>query len=81
MTASLREDGELVLRSGATGDRFRCRGAGAAMWLALRQHDGHCDAAADMLARIWEADPADVRAELRSWAAELWDAGLVRPAA
>jgi hypothetical protein len=51
------------------------------MWMALRQHDGHCEPAADMLARIWGADPANIRADLELWVEELCDAGLMRPAA
>ncbi|MFD3748545.1 PqqD family peptide modification chaperone [Nocardia sp. NPDC058633] len=57
---------------------LRCRPVGTAMWIALRQHDGDVDAAADMLASLWGTEPENVRADLGIWVGEMRDAGLVR---
>ncbi|MEU7281903.1 hypothetical protein AB0A69_24475 [Streptomyces sp. NPDC045431] len=47
------------------------------MWIAICQHDGDRIAAADTLARIWEKDRANMRADVDLWVNELLDAGLL----
>lgn len=74
---SLSEDGHLELFSETASLHLRCSPAGAAMWIALRQHDGDHMAAADTLARVWGKDRANMRADLDLWVDELLDAGLV----
>jgi hypothetical protein len=70
-------DGYLELFSERTGTRFRCGPVGTAMWIALRQHDGNLDAAADMLAELWDRKPENMRADMEVWIDELRDVGLV----
>ena len=72
------EDGHLEFLLGDTGRRIRCGRIGAAVWMALRQHEGQCAAAADMLAELWDIDPVNMRAEVDIWVEEWCDAGLVR---
>jgi hypothetical protein len=77
VTTSVCADGQLELYRAATGRRYRCDGPGTAMWIALRQHGGHCRAAADLLAEVWETDPDTIRTDLLSWADDLIAAGLL----
>lgn len=77
MVASVLADGQLELFLASTGARYRCGRVRAAMWLALLQRDGYCDAAADMLAELWGSDPANLRADLALWVDELCDIGLM----
>lgn len=78
MTAVVLENGYLELYSQHSGVRSRWGPVNAAMWLAIRQHDGHLDAAADLLAALWYVDPQYMRSDLDVWVSELGDAGLVR---
>jgi hypothetical protein len=78
VTVRVLEDGCLELHAAETGTQYRCSRIGAAMWIALRQHDGRCDAAADMLAELWGTDPVNMRADIEVWIAEMCDAGLMR---
>lgn len=71
-------DGQLELRSELTGESLRCHPACTAIWIALRQHDGDCAAAAETLARAWETDVETVRADLDAWVDLLRAAGFVR---
>jgi len=70
-------DGNLELACAVTGERVRCGPAGAAMWIALRQHSGQLDNAAGMLAELWGRDPRHTRAEMAAWARRLCDAGML----
>ncbi|MET7507696.1 PqqD family protein [Streptomyces albidoflavus] len=78
VSVDLCRDGSLELRLD-TADQplsHRCSPVRTAMWIALRQHDGDPAAAARTLARQWGTAPADTRAELDRWVAELREAGL-----
>ncbi|MFF6995242.1 PqqD family protein [Streptomyces sp. NPDC008313] len=78
VTAVVLENGDLELHSLHSGVRISCGPVNTAMWLALRQHDGHLEAAADLLAALWDLDPLYMRSDLDVWVGELGDAGLVR---
>ncbi|MFJ3219863.1 PqqD family protein [Kitasatospora sp. NPDC086801] len=78
VTADILKDGFLELCSTPAGIRYRCGQAEVAMWIALRQHDGQPEVAADMLAKLWGTDPANMRVNFSSWINELRNAGLVR---
>jgi len=77
VTVKLLDNGSLELYSPQTAKRFQCNRVGTAMWIALRQHDGQPGAAAEMLAELWQTDPANTRADLDVWVDELTDAGLL----
>jgi hypothetical protein len=70
-------DGQLEMRSTVTGESLRCHPVCTAIWIALRQHDGDCAAAAATLARAWEADLETVRSDLDAWVELLLAAGFV----
>ncbi|MFF2331298.1 MULTISPECIES: PqqD family protein [unclassified Streptomyces] len=78
VTSRVAEDGSLELLTEADGTSFRCSPVGAAMWIALRQHDGQVGPAAEMLAQLWCTDPDNTRSDMDIWVSELRDAGLVR---
>lgn len=59
-------DGALVLRLG-TARELTYDPVGAAMWIALRRHEGDPRRAARRLAGAWEAQPEDVHAEMQEW--------------
>ncbi|WP_434598629.1 PqqD family protein [Streptomyces sp. A5-4] len=73
-------DGELELLHRATGERFTCGPQGAAMWVALQQHEWRLDATATELSRAWMMDSLRVRVALGRWVEELQIAGLVEEA-
>jgi hypothetical protein len=75
---TLSRNGRLELFRPATGARFRCCPVGAAVWIALCQHQGRPEAAAEMLAEIWQVDPRRTHGDVCFWAVEFSDAGLVR---
>lgn len=62
----------------ASARRYRCGPVGTAMWIALCQHDGDVQRAADALATMWATEPVNARADLDIWVDEMRDAGLVR---
>ncbi len=77
--SSVNADGRLeLLVESATGPaRYQCGPMGAAMWIALRRHDGDSEAAAGVLAALWATDPVNARADLEIWVEEMRDAGLI----
>jgi hypothetical protein len=77
VTAVVLENGDLELHSRHSGVRS-WGPVNTAMWLALRQHDGQLDAAAALLAVLWDVNPLCMRSDLDVWVSELGDAGLVR---
>ena len=78
VTSRVTEDGCLELLTEADGTIYRCSPLAAAMWIALRQHNGQLGPAADMLAGLWSTDPENTRTDMDIWMSELRDAGLVR---
>ncbi|MEV5432948.1 PqqD family protein [Streptomyces sp. NPDC052701] len=78
VTAVVLENGDLELHSQESGVRTCWGPVNTAMWIALRQNDGHLEAAADLLAALWDVDPPCMRSDLEVWANELSDAGLLR---
>ncbi len=68
---------EILAESAAGTVRYRCGPVGAAMWIALRQHEGDPGPAADLLAALWNTAPENARADLDIWVEEMRDAGLM----
>ncbi|MFH8447319.1 PqqD family protein [Streptomyces sp. NPDC018026] len=80
VTAVVLEDGCLELHSQQSEKPIRCAPVNTAMWIAMRQHGGHLDTVADLLADLWDVDPGLVRSDLDLWVSELGNAGLVHDA-
>ncbi|MEU8700233.1 PqqD family protein [Streptomyces sp. NPDC091387] len=78
VTSRVTEDGCLEFLTSPDGPSYRCSPVAAAMWIALRQHNGQLGPAAEMLAELWCTDPENTRTDMDIWVSELRDAGLVR---
>jgi hypothetical protein len=77
LTQRMQASGHLELFCAETGRLVDCEPAATAMWIALNQHNGHLDRAAEMLAALWHADPQDVRDQMTAWAGTLCAIGLL----
>lgn len=77
VTQRLLPNGHLDLFCSETRRQVECEPAAAAMWIALKQNDGELDRAADMLATLWDADPADTREDLIALTGTLCAVGLL----
>jgi hypothetical protein len=75
---AIEESGCLVLAWTDAAVCYQGTCADTARWIALRQTDGDCAAAADRLARAWGTDAACARAELDVWVGEMCRWGLLR---
>lgn len=71
------EYGALWLYNEQTAVEYQCEPAAAAMWLMLIQNAGDSGAAATTLARIWDTEPAYVRAAMELLIEELCAAGML----
>jgi hypothetical protein len=47
------------------------------MWIALKQHNGDVDRAADVLSALWETDTEDTRYDIIALAGSLCSLGLL----
>ncbi|WP_217170929.1 PqqD family protein [Streptomyces sp. AC512_CC834] len=77
VAATVLENGELLLRKSG-GATYTFAPPAAALWIALRQHDGDPVEAANALGDLWDAECVLIRAELEMWIDELRAAELVR---
>ncbi|MBV1855113.1 hypothetical protein [Catellatospora tritici] len=75
--AYIHKDGGLELYSQAHGESLRFDPSGAAVWIALRQGDGRCRNAADVLAESWGTGTAEATVELDRWVSVFCEAGLM----
>ncbi|MFI6072051.1 PqqD family peptide modification chaperone [Actinoplanes sp. NPDC051343] len=79
VTVALRADGTLELLVRHTGRRVVIDEPSAAMWMALRQHNGDVDLAAEALAPHWNRAPDQLRRNLADFVEELCRARLMLP--
>jgi hypothetical protein len=77
LTQRMLPSGHLELICAATGRHIDCEPVATAMWIALTQHNGQLDRAADMLAGVWQANPGKVRDEMTAWAGTLCAIGVL----
>lgn len=77
VTARITVDGRLELCAERPPATFTCGPVGAAMWIALHQHDGDPTVAAETLSAIWGSDPVNLCADFGLWIDELSDRGLL----
>lgn len=77
LTQRMLPTGHLELFCADTGRHVDCEPIATAMWIALNQHNGQLDRAADMLAGVWQANPGDVRDEMIAWAGTLCAIGVL----
>lgn len=79
VSATVAEDGELVLSSAEAGEVWYAPDA-TAIWVALRQHGGDPEAAANRLAEVWEVKPVRVFSWIMDLVWEWCDAGVMKAA-
>lgn len=77
MTVGLDGQGRLVLSYAEGARPYRGNTNDTVMWIALRQCDGDCVAAARTLAGVWEVDEANALADLELWVGEMCARGLL----
>ncbi|MBN9741122.1 MULTISPECIES: hypothetical protein [unclassified Amycolatopsis] len=68
-------DGHLELVSSSR--QVDCEPVAAAMWIALKQHNGDIDSASAVLAELWETDVEDLRYDMIALAGSLCSLGLL----
>ena len=77
VTQRMLPNGHLELSCRATCRQVECEPVAAAMWIALKQHNGDVDRAADVLAALWETEVEDTRYDLIALAGSLCSLGLL----
>ena len=77
VTQRMLPNGHLELSCRATRRQVECEPVAAAMWIALKQHNGDVDRAADVLAALWETDVEDTRYDIIALAGSLCSLGLL----
>jgi hypothetical protein len=80
VTQRMLPDGRLEITCHTTNRRIDCEPAAAAMWIALKQHNGDVDRAATVLSALWETDVEDTRYDLIALAGSLCSMGLLTEA-
>lgn len=77
VTQRMLPNGHLRLSCRSTNRQVECEPAAAAMWIALKQHNGDIDRASAVLAELWETDLADTRYDMLMLAGSLCSLGLL----
>ena len=70
-------DGHLELSVPSAGILLVYTPVATAMWVALCATRWNIDAAARMLAEIWESDAAPIRTNLQDWIVDLFGEGVL----
>jgi hypothetical protein len=77
VTQRMLPTGHLQLTCRATRREVECEPVAAAMWIALKQHNGDVDRASAVLAALWETDVEDTRYDMIALAGSLCSLGLL----
>ncbi|WNV85361.1 hypothetical protein [Umezawaea sp. Da 62-37] len=77
VTQRMLPNGHLRLSCRATNRQVECEPAAAAMWIALKQHNGDIDHASAVLSALWETDLEDTRYDMLMLAGSLCSLGLL----
>lgn len=77
VTQRMLPNGHLRLSCRGTNRQVECEPAAAAMWIALKQHNGDIDRASTVLAALWETDLEDTRYDMLMLAGSLCSLGLL----
>jgi hypothetical protein len=75
---TIMDDGGLVVLSERSGKLYRCNTTAAALWEALRLHDGSPEVAAEDVAHRYHVDVERVAGDLDTLLTALRQADLVR---
>ncbi|MEV7038848.1 hypothetical protein [Amycolatopsis sp. NPDC051061] len=77
VTQRMLPDGHLELICTSTSRQVECEPVAAAMWIALKQHNGDVDGASAVLAALWETDVDGIRYDMIALAGSLCSLGLL----
>ncbi|WIY03031.1 hypothetical protein QRX60_03940 [Amycolatopsis mongoliensis] len=77
VTQRMLPNGHLRLSCRTTSRQIECEPVAAAMWIALKQHNGDIDRASAVLAALWETDVEDTRYDMMLLAGSLCSLGLL----
>ncbi|WAL67947.1 hypothetical protein ORV05_09300 [Amycolatopsis cynarae] len=77
VTQRMLPNGCLQLTCRSTRRQVECEPAAAAMWIALKQHNGDVDRASAVLAALWETDVDQIRQDMIALAGSLCSLGLL----
>ncbi|WP_344860945.1 hypothetical protein [Amycolatopsis ultiminotia] len=78
VTQRMLANGHLELTCRESSRHIECEPVAAAMWIALKQHNGDIDQAAEVLSALWETDPEDTRYDLIALAGSLCSLGMAQ---
>ncbi|WP_406637064.1 hypothetical protein [Amycolatopsis sp. WGS_07] len=76
VTQRMLPHGYLELTS-STSRQVECEPVAAAMWIALKRHNGDLDGASAVLAALWGTDVEDVRYDMIALSGSLCSLGLL----
>lgn len=77
VTQRMLPTGHLQLTCRTTHREVECEPVAAAMWIALKQHNGDVDRASAVLAALWDTDVEDTRYDMIALAGSLCSLGLL----
>jgi hypothetical protein len=77
VTQRMLPNGHLELICRDSSRQVDCEPVAAAMWIALKQHNGDIDRASSVLAALWETDVADTRYDMIALAGSLCSLGML----
>lgn len=77
VTLRMLPNGHLELTCRTTHRTIDCEPVAAAMWIALKQHNGDLDRAAAVLAELWETDIEDTKDDMIALAGSLCSLGML----
>jgi len=77
VTQRMLPNGHLQLTCRASARQIDCEPVAAAMWIALKQHNGDVERASAVLAALWETDVEETRYDMLLLAGSLCSLGLL----
>ncbi|WP_275291331.1 hypothetical protein [Amycolatopsis sp. La24] len=76
VTQRMLSNGHLELTCRTSHRHIECEPVAAAMWIALKQHNGDVDRAASTLSALWHTNEDDTRYDLIALAGSLCSLGM-----
>ncbi|WP_205673190.1 MULTISPECIES: hypothetical protein [Amycolatopsis] len=76
VTQRMLSNGHLELTCRTSNRHIECEPVAAAMWIALKQHNGDVDRAASTLSALWHTNEDDTRYDLIALAGSLCSLGM-----
>lgn len=77
VTQRMLPNGHLELTCRDSSRHIDCEPVAAAMWIALKQHNGDIERASSVLAALWETDVEETRYDMIALAGSLCSLGML----